>query len=197
MAAEWLTISPLSGNGDAEVTVTAAEHTGRSIRNCTIKYIADGEIKAQNSVIQYGKTEFVEIEASKELSTQDSSTVIKGKSNSGNLTISLGEGDLELISPSHYDIDDKSYNSGLSNKKGDNAEYEFKIYVQKPKDGTIGPKTRQLIVTDNASHQAICLLTFPEVPTVSVPKGEINFNAEGGIRTISLKSNTDWTIEQA
>lgn len=58
---EWLEVVPSSGRGDAELTASAPEHTGREPRSCILTGTPDGGDPDTAEVVQEGKDAFVEV----------------------------------------------------------------------------------------------------------------------------------------
>lgn len=58
---DWLEVVPSSGRGDAELTASAPEHTGREPRSCILTGTPDGGDPDTAEVVQEGKDAFVEV----------------------------------------------------------------------------------------------------------------------------------------
>ena len=58
---DWLEVVPPSGRGDAELTASAPEHTGREPRSCILTGTPDGSDPDTAEVVQEGKDAFVEV----------------------------------------------------------------------------------------------------------------------------------------
>ena len=56
--------------------------------------------------------------------------------------------------------------------------------------------SRQIIVSDNAGHEDVCLLTLAAgEPYITIAEGTIELDYKGTPVTVEVKSNTSWTVE--
>lgn len=197
--ADWLNVNPASGSGDANVNVSSkTEHTGRKLRTTFLTWKATNVDDVVRTVNQAGKPEFVDIDDAASSEQTGKVVTIAGVSNSAKLTFSLGTGALDISLPATYVANSMTTNNGvaIAGDPGALSEYPFSIAINVPANDDIEPQTRQIIVTDEAGHQDVCLLTLAAgEPYVTIPEGHIELDYLGTAVTIEVKSNTNWTIE--
>lgn len=197
--AQWLNVSPTSGSGNANVNVsTQQSHTGRNARTTTLTWKAANVENVVRNVSQSGKPEYVDIDDAASSSKEGKVVTISGVSNAAKLTFSLGNGNLNISLPSSYIANSVSTQNGaaISGDPGAAAEYNFSISINVPANTGITEQTRQIIVTDGAGHQDVCLLTLAAGdPYITIGEGTIELDWQGTPVTVEVKSNTTWTVE--
>lgn len=197
--ASWLNVNPQSGSGNGNVTVkTDSPHTGRTARTTVLTWKAANVTDVQRTVRQAGKPEYVDIADSAASEKTGKLVTITGVSNSSKLTFSLGTGDLEISLPTSYKANSVTTSNGvaISGDPGASAAFDFSIAITVPANETIEPKTKQIIVTDAAGNTDTCLLTLAAGdPYVTIAEGDIELSYQGTAVTVSVASNTNWTVE--
>lgn len=197
--ADWIKVNPSQGSGDANVNVSSvSEHTGRVFRTSVLTWKAANVDDVKRTVNQAGKPEYVDIADAASADKLGKVVTISGVSNSKRLTFSLGTGDLNISLPSSYTAHSLSTQNGkdISGDPGALAEFNFSISITVPANNTVAAMTRQIIVTDEAGHQDVCLLTSAAGDAyVTVAEGAIELDYVGTPVTVEVKSNTNWTIE--
>lgn len=197
--ASWLNVSPTSGSGNANVNVsTQQSHTGRNARTTTLTWKAANVQNVVRNVSQSGKPEYVDIDDAASASKEGKVVTISGVSNAAKLTFALGTGNLDISLPSSYTANSVSTSNGaaISGDPGAAAEYNFSISINVPANTGISEQTRQIIVTDGAGHEDVCLLTLAAGdPYITIAEGTIELDWQGTPVTVEVKSNTTWTIE--
>lgn len=197
--ASWLNVSPTSGSGNANVNVsTQQSHTGRNARTTTLTWKAANVQNVVRNVSQSGKPEYVDIDDAASASKEGKVVTISGVSNAAKLTFALGTGNLDISLPSSYTANSVSTSNGaaISGDPGAAAEYNFSISINVPANTGISEQTRQIIVTDGAGHEDVCLLTLAAgEPYITIAEGTIELDWQGTPVTVEVKSNTTWTIE--
>lgn len=197
--ADWLNVNPASGSGDANVNVSSkSEHTGRKLRTTFLTWKATNVDDVVRTVNQAGKPEYVDIDDAASSEQTGKVVTIAGVSNSAKLTFSLGTGVLDISLPAGYVANSMATNNGaaISGDPGALAEYPFSISINVPANDSIEPQSRQIIVTDEAGHQDVCLLTLAAgEPYISIEEGTIELDYLGTAVTVTVESNTTWTVE--
>lgn len=197
--AQWLNVSPTSGSGNANVNVsTQQSHTGRNARTTTLTWKAANVENVVRNVSQSGKPEYVDIDDAASSSKEGKVVTISGVSNAAKLTFSLGNGNLNISLPSSYIANSVSTQNGaaISGDPGASAEYNFSISIDVPANTGTAELTRQIIVTDGAGHQDVCLLTLAAGdPYITIADATIELDWQGTPVTVEVKSNTTWTVE--
>lgn len=197
--ASWVKVNPASGSGNATVNVSSTtEHTGRVARESVLTFKAANVANVTRSVIQAGKPEYVDVDDAASADKAGKTVTISGVSNSKKLTFSLGTGDLTITLPSSYTANSVSTSNGanISGDPGANQEYPFSISISVPANTTTTAKSRQIIVTDEGGHTDVCTLTSAAGDAyLTVQLGNIELDYKGTAVSVSIESNTSWTIE--
>ena len=197
--ASWLKVTPSSGSGNATVNVSSdAEHTGRVARSSVLTFKAANVDNVVRTVNQAGKPEYVDIADSATSPKEGKVVTISGVSNSAKLTFSLGTGDLQVSLPAQYTANSLSTSNGaaISGDPGASAVYNFSIAVTVPSNEGLTSLTRQIIVTDGAGHQDVCLLTLAAGDAyLRVDLDVIELDYLGSPVAVAVESNTNWTVE--
>ena len=197
--AQWLNVSPTSGSGNANVNVsTQQSHTGRNARTTTLTWKAANVQNVVRNVAQSGKPEYVDIDDAASAGKEGKVVTISGVSNAAKLTFSLGTGNLNITLPTSYTANSVSTQNGasISGDPGAAAEFPFSISINVPANAGTTEQTRQIIVSDGAGHQDVCLLTLAAGdPYITIAEGTIELDWQGTPVTVEVKSNTTWTVE--
>lgn len=197
--ASWVNVTPASGSGDATVNVSSAQHTGRNARTTTLTWKAANVTNVVRTVAQAGKPEYVNIDDAASADAVGAKVVtISGVSNSKKLTFSLGAGELNVLLPITYIANSLTTTNGadISGDPGATAEYTFSISINVPENETTSPINRQIIVTDEAGHKDVCLLTLAAgLPFIKIAETTIELDYLGTPVSVFVDSNTNWTIE--
>jgi hypothetical protein len=203
--AQWLNPSKISGSGNDTVSVSAlSDNTGRVARSTVMTFKGSNVSDVPVTVNQAGKPEFVTMQATAAVTKLGGTLTISGTSNSSKLTFSLGSGaTLALTIPSQYTANSVATNNGAAivGDPGAAAEYPFSItFTGIGENTSIDDLTAQLIVTDNAGHEATCTITqaagdayLSVLPTTL----NLDWNAysEGTSASATVTSNTTWNID--
>lgn len=197
--ANWVKVDPSQGSGNATVNVSSlSEHSGRKVRTTILTWKAANVEDIQRTVKQAGKPEFVDIADSISADKEGKAVTIGGITNSQKLTFSFGIGDLVLTLPSTYNANSVPTDNGsiIAGDPGALAQFPFTISITVPANTEITPKTRQLIVTDEAGNQDVCVITSAAGDAyVTVAEGDIELDYIGSPIAVQILSNTNWTIE--
>lgn len=200
----FATFDPSAGNGDQVVTVTGEKHTGRVQRTVTAKIAVDaGGAEKQVIVNQAAAIEAVTIDSTSSISKEGGSITINGKSNSTKLTFEYTQGSenpLVIEVPAKYTAAGKLTNNGeaIADDPGATAEYDFSVTIEGvPANATVNDLTGTLKVTAAGGQVSNCAITQTAGdPTLAVDPETINLDAKGTTQTLSVTSNTSWSITQ-
>lgn len=196
--ASWVTVSPASGNGNKSVSVSASAYTGRVARTTILTFSAANCEDVTRNVVQAGKPETSTYDDDTAAVPKEGKTItITGVTNSSKLTFALGNGDLDITLPDTYLANSVSTANGatITGDPGASAEFPFSISIVVPENKTINVKSKQLLLTDNAGNSIICVISIAEGdPYLTVTTGDINLPYAGTAKSISVTSNTTWTI---
>lgn len=197
--ANWVKTDKQSGSGNATVNVSStSDHTGRNVRSSILTWKGANVDDAPATVVQAGKPEHVDIDDAASSESAGKVVSISGVSNSEKLTFSLGTGNLDITLPGHYKANSLTTANGaaISGDPGASAEYPFSIEVTVPANIGTSDLSRQIIVTDNAGHQDVCLLTLAGgEPYIIVTPNVIELDYKGTPVAVEVRSNTSWTVE--
>lgn len=197
--ASWVSPSKTQGNGNDTVAWTGQAHTGRSARQTTATFAASGVEDKVLTIIQAGKSEFVEMDDTAAVSKDGGTLTVSGVSNSPKLTFALtGSNGIGLVLPSVYIANSVNTNNGtaISGDPGAVQQYAFSItFTNIPANTATSTKTSQLTVTTNNGQTDTCGITQAAGEAyLTIDPTTINLTAAGTAVNVSVTSNTSWTI---
>lgn len=198
--ASWTTPNKVSGNGNDTVSWTASAHTGRNSRTTTATFAASGVENKTLTIVQSGKTEYVDIEDTAAVNKTGGTLTVTGTSNSSKLTFALtGANNIGLVLPSSYLANSVTTNNGaaITGDPGATQEYTFSItFTGIGENTSISSLTSQLTVTDNAGNTDTCTITQAAGDAyLTISPTTITIPAAGTpAQSVAVSSNTSWTI---
>ena len=197
--ASWVTPNKQSGSGNDTVAWTGSTHTGRNARQTTATFAASGVESKVLTIIQAGKPEFVDLADAASIAKGGGSVTITGTSNSSKLTFALtGTNGIGLTLPASYLANSVSTSNGaaIAGDPGAAQEYTFSItFTGVGENTTINELTSQLTVTTNNGETDTCDITQAAGdPYLTIEPTTINLTAAGTAVSVSVSSNTSWTI---
>lgn len=196
----WLSISPASGSGNGTISNSSSAHTGRVKREGVVTVQGSGVAAAATyKVIQTPKAEFVTFDNGTEMAIQKSggNVTIAGKSNSSKLTFSWVGSATDITLPTKYEAagEDTNNGSNIAGDPGATAEYEYNVVLNVPENTSIESITRVLKVTANGGQTAqISLVQAAGDAYLSVAPTEITIPQDGSAVSVTVTSNTSWTV---
>lgn len=197
--ANWVATNPPSGSGNGTVAVSSHnEHTGRVARSTVITFKAANTNDEPRTVNQAGKPEYVDIADAAASSKEGKVVTISGESNSAKLSFRLGTGSLDVELPRTYTANSVFVSNGaaIPGDPGASAVYPFSIAITVPANSGTSEVSRQIIVSDEAGHEDVCLLTLAAgEPYIIIEADVIELDYKGTPVTVEVKSNTTWTVE--
>lgn len=207
--AAWLTVNPVSGNGNATVQNTGTVHTGREQRETTVTGVAVGVSPNKTyKVIQKGKPEFVSFTNGAETTVGKAggTLTITGKTNSSKLNFELVNletravvaGGLKLTLPSKYTAGgvETTNNVAITGDPGAQQEFEFSItFTGISANTTIDELTAAMKVTTAGGQSAqIQIKQSAGDPVFSFGQKTITLEASGAAVSQTIVSNTSWEL---
>lgn len=207
--AAWLTVNPVSGNGNATVQNTGTVHTGRKQRETTVTGVAVGVSPNKTyKVIQKGKPEFVSFTNGAETTVGKAggTLTITGKTNSSKLNFELVNletravvaGGLKLTLPSKYTAGgvETTNNVAITGDPGAQQEFEFSItFTGIAANTTIDELTAAMKVTTAGGQSAqIQIKQSAGDPVFSFGRETITLEASGAAVSQTIVSNTSWEL---
>lgn len=203
--AAWLTATPTEGSGDGSVSFSATPHTGRKSRSTTATFKATGVADKTVTINQAGASEGVKFtKTSFSVPKSGGRVALPGTSNSSKLTFSTGSvpvggsTELTVILPTDYTAagTETANGASIAGDPGATANFDFEIGLTFSENTTTKPKARQIIVTAAGGQTSTCTLTQPAGdPTLSVTPTTLSLVAAGTAQSVSVTSNTNWTVE--
>lgn len=207
--AAWLTVNPVSGNGNATVQNIGTVHTGREQRETTVTGVAVGVSPNKTyKVIQKGKPEFVSFTNGAEttIGKAGGTLTITGKTNSSKLNFELVNlktravvaGGLKLTLPSKYTAGgvETTNNVAITGDPGAQQEFEFRItFTGIAANTTIDELTAAMKVTTAGGQSAqIQIKQSAGDPVFSFGRETITLEASGAAVSQTIVSNTSWEL---
>lgn len=211
--ASWLTVSPMSGTGNATVSNTGTVHTGRAQRTTTVTGVAVGVTPNKTyRVVQEAKPEFVSFNAGAEITVAKTggTLTITGLSNSEKLkfelldltdnssTTGVVEGGLKLTLPEKYTAGgtQTSNDVAITGDPGAAAQFAFSItFTGIAANTTIDELTAAMKVTTAGGQSAqIQIKQSAGDPVFSFGQGTITLEASGSAVSQTIVSNTSWEL---
>lgn len=207
--AAWLTVNPVSGNGNATVQNTGTVHTGREQRETTVTGVAVGVSPNKTyKVIQKGKPEFVSFTNGAETTVGKAggTLTITGKTNSSKLNFELVNletravvaGGLKLTLPSKYTAGgvETTNKVAITGDPGAQQEFEFSItFTGIAANTTIDELTAAMKVTTAGGQSAqIQIKQSAGDPVFSFGQETITLEASGTAVSQTIVSNTSWEL---
>lgn len=198
--ASWVTPNKVSGSGNDTVAWTGSPHTGREPRTTYAIFAASNVENKTLTINQAGKPEYVSFDSATAAVDKTGGTLtITGKSNSSKLTFSLtGSNNIGLVLPSSYSANSVNTNNGaaIAGDPGAAQEYVFSItFTGIPENTSISSLISQLTVTPNSGTAATCEITQAAGDAyLTISPTTINLTAAGTAVSVSVSSNTSWTV---
>ena len=198
--ASWAQPNKTSGNGNDTVSWSAPAHTGRAARTTTATFNASGVTPSPTlTIIQSGKTEFVSMDDTATVAKTGGTLTIQGTSNSSKLTFSLtGDNEIGLVLPSSYTANSVATNNGsaIVGDPGASQQYSFSItFSNIGANASTEQLESQLTVTDNNGNTDTCVITqAADAAYLTISPTSITIPAAGTAQSVTVTSNTNWTI---
>lgn len=197
--ASWVSPNKTSGNGNDTVSWTGQAHTGRSSRQTTATFSASGVESKVLTIIQAGAAEFVSMDDTAAVSKDGGTLTISGMSNSSKLTFTLtGTNGIGLVLPATYTAASISTSNGaaISGDPGAAQQYAFSItFTGIGENTSVSALVSQLTVTTNGGQTDTCEITQAAGDAyLAISPTTINLTAAGTAVSVSVTSNTSWTI---
>ena len=200
--ADWLTVYPMSGEGNATVQNSGTPHKGRVQRSTTVTAVVPGLNSGKSyQVNQKPTSEYVTLDSlSFSCPFTESKITISGKSNAQTLIFQTATGsEIEFVVPNSYTINGSlsaAVNSPIQGDPGASAEFTFSItFTNIPANTTINELTAALKVSTTGGQTAqISIKQSAGDPSFEFSEGTITLEASGAAVTNQIISNTAWTL---
>lgn len=209
----WCTVTPMSGEGEGVLTVSAPGHNGRMGRMTTVTVTAANGTRPSKSftVTQAGAGVVLTLDESKPgLPKTGGKVIINGTSNSDKLKFSCPQGVLGLVAvlkiagkPDQTVIENAATPKTVTipGDPGASGIYKFTLELQvAPSKRATTQTFRILVYPSDESLKKQCTFTLaPGESSLSINRSEVRLNKEGGAATsnsniVNVTSNDNWTV---
>lgn len=174
----WLTVNPMTGEGDATLTNSGTIHKGRLERQTVVTAVVKGiEAAKSYQVKQEPTAEYITLDkTSFEVGEGASTITVSGKSNSPKITFALGSGnDIPIALPANYTANGLLTVNGTSipDDPGAVDEFIFSAQIPIPKN-TVGQRTGKITVTGSIASVVgtVTVTQATSTWTVTYSKGD-------------------------
>lgn len=174
----WLTVNPMTGEGDATLTNSGTIHKGRLERQTVVTAVVKGiEAAKSYQVKQEPTAEYITLDkTSFEVGEGASTITVSGKSNSPKITFTLGSGnDIPIVLPANYTANGLLTVNGTSipDDPGAVDEFIFSAQIPIPKN-TVGQRTGKITVTGSIASVVgtVTVTQATSTWTVTYSKGD-------------------------
>lgn len=200
--ATWLKIDPVSGSGNGTIDVSTDKYTGRLNRTTEFTVHSDYHLHTI-SVTQTGELLTGIDKGAISVDVKGGTYEITGKSNSSRLTFSIDRlGDAEPIvidSPSTYIAGGVQVDNGnlVPDGLGEYQQYTYSVTLDIPANtDTFEKKCTLKVNNDSATHVPFIRITqAAQEAYLRVGQTSLTLSASGTPVTLSVESNTNWTVE--
>ena len=211
--ANWCTVSPMSGEGDGTLTVSASGHNGRMGKTTTVTVTAANGTRPSKSftVVQAGAGVVLTLDSSKPgLPKSGGKVTINGTSNSATLKVDCPQAGLGLVAilkiggkPDQTVIENSAVPKTVTipGDPGASGIYSFTLELQVAPSKKATTVTFKINVTPSEeSLKKQCTFTLePGDSSLSINRSEVRLNKEGGAQAsgsniVNVTSNDNWTV---
>ena len=205
--ASWLKKDKTSGSGNSTVQFwTEQPYYGRVARSATqVTFSADSGTSTLTQVVtvtQKARPEYIDMDATKTVAKSGGTITISGVSNTSKITFSLltveGYESIGLTAPVSYNVGGTSVGNGaeIAGDPGATDKFNFSVQFTVPENTSINEKRQQLKAVDNAGNIKYCLISQGAgEATLTVSPLTVEIDAEGTHVSVSVISNTSWTVQ--
>lgn len=206
----WLEVNPKKGEGNAALTISGSEHTGRLPRTGRVTVTNKNGTKP-NAVVEVeetGKEEFTTNNNSttsnvdsKIIPANQTSISVTGKSNTLSLQLSsryvigfsvkINGGEAVIVENSQEG--DSLF--VIPNDVGAKMEYDYEVIGTITKNTTAKIRHHKIMVNSSLSGRSESMFAQEAaVSTISVNKPAVTIPSAGTAQTVALESNDEWNI---
>lgn len=192
-----------NGNGTIKFKAVTANTGNRTALQGTFNVQTTAGAPQASAVINASlaaAAEFVDFDQDEATTTASSGNVtLTGTSNSKQLTFSLGSGELEIELPANYTAGGKSTANGaaIEGDPGATAKYVFSVIVPVSANEGVTELTRVVNVeSEGGQTDSITIRQTAGAPELEVDPTSITVPQDGSEASVTVTSNTTWTIVQ-
>lgn len=200
----FVTIDPVSGSGNAAVSISGDAYKGRVQRTLNFTASTNGGASKALVVNQEAAAEFVSADSpTASIQKTGGNVTITGKSNSTKLTFAVAaasENGLTLTIPDTYMAAGVATTNGavIADDPGATGDFIWSItFSDVPENMTIEELTATLTVTANGGQVASVTITQAKGDSyIELDKEVINLDVNGTAQTVNVTSNDTWSWAQ-
>lgn len=187
----WITVSEASGTGNASVDVTAPVYKGRLGRSGSIT-VAVGNLTEEVALSQAGSNIWDVTTKTLSFIKGGEKKLFTGNSNLASITFAVDADASDWLTAGALIVDNDRYGSDnpIMNDPGASDVYAFTIEFTAAANGTVN--TRSGHITVNGQKYTVSQAAGDA--TLSVTPNSLSFTAAGETKSITITSNTAWTI---
>lgn len=188
----WITLSAVEGTGNSTVDITAPEYKGRTGRSGSIT-VAVGDLTENVALQQEGSTIWDVTTQSLAFIKTGEAKNFTGNSNLASITYSVDSDASAWLTAGKLTVNSKEYASGaaIEGDPGASAMYAFSIAFTAAANPTVDVRTGHITV----NGQKYTVSQAAGDATLSVSPSSLTFASAGETKSITITSNTAWTIE--
>lgn len=187
----WITLSVVEGTGNSQVDVTAPVYKGRNGRSGLITVTVE-DLTEDVTLQQEGSTIWDVTTQSLAFVKTGEAKKFTGNSNLASITFAVDSNASSWLTAGKLVVKEKQYNSGadIEGDPGADDVYAFEITFTAAANPTV--KTRSGNITVNGQKYTVTQAAGDA--TLSVSPTALTFTAAGETKSITITTNTAWTI---
>lgn len=196
--ASWARLDKKTGTGSDTVQVTVDAYLGRNARNTDIQVATKGGVSKSVSVVQEGKAIYITKESDPNVGAEATTATVKFKTNVANFKLEIGNsGTVGSVKVNNVDIPEAGGIYTPAGDPGASGEYLVTVVVNFAANGSVQNKQYTVKASDSVNAEVSATATITQSAAdsnLTVSPGQLNFEATGGSKTITITSNDSWTI---
>lgn len=187
----WITVSEVSGTGNANVDVTAPVYKGREGRSGSIT-VTVGKLTEEVTLQQAGSSIWDVTTKTLTFVKGGEKKTFTGNANLASITFAVDSDASAWLTAGKLTVKENQYASGaaITGDPGASDVYAFSIDFTAAANGTVSERSGHITV--NGQKYAVSQAAGDA--TLSVTPTSLSFTAAGETKQISIKTNTAWTI---
>ena len=175
---DWLSLSATNGSNNGTVVVTASANISSSMRSGTITISGSGVSSQTVTVSQSANSLFLTV-----------------STNAINFVTGGGVNTFDIVSNTSWNVSSSASWVGVNISTGSN---NATITVTCAPNTTTSSRTANISIWGTGvATQLIIITQAAQGPVLSVAPTSLNYSAPGGTQTITVTSNTAWTVTEA
>lgn len=187
----WIILSAVKGTGNSQVDVTAPVYKGRKGRSGLIT-VAVKDLTENVTLQQEGSTIWDVTTQSLAFIKTGEAKKFTGNSNLASITFAVDSNASSWLTTGKLVVNEKEYNSGaeIADDPGANDVYAFEITFTAAANPTVNTRTGNIVV----NGQKYTVTQSAGDATLTIFPTALAFAAAGETKSITITTNTAWTI---